>query len=124
MDMKRILIVDDFKPGRTVLREKLEMQGYDCQEVGNGLEALQTLQTSPFDLVITDNKMPVMTGLELIQALATQPIEQRPPIILLTGHPSHLLYTEARKAGALGIFKKPVEDRELFSEITNILKSR
>jgi len=121
--MKRILIVDDFEPGRLVLREKLEMHGYACQEVENGLEALETLQTKPFDLVITDNKMPVMTGLELIQSLATQPIEQRPPIILLTGHPSHLLYSEARKAGVLGIFKKPVEDHELFSEIASILKS-
>jgi CheY-like chemotaxis protein len=124
MDKKRILIVDDFKPGRVVLREKLEMQGYACQEEENGLAALQTLQTKPFDLVITDNKMPVMTGLELIQALATQPIEQGPPIILLTGHPSHLLYSEARQAGVLGVFKKPYEDRELFSEISSILQSR
>ncbi len=122
--MKRILIVDDFEPGRRVLREKLEMRGYACQEVENGLEALETLQTTHFDLVITDNKMPIMTGLELVQSLAKQPSEQRPPIIILTGNPSHDLNSEARQAGALGIFKKPYEDQELFSEITSILKSR
>jgi len=122
--MKQILIVDDFEPVRLVLREKLEMQGYACQEVANGLEALDALQTTHFDLVITDNKMPIMTGLELVQSLAKQPSEQRPPIILLTGNPSHHLYCEARQAGALGVFKKPYEDRELFSEISSILNFR
>ncbi|MEX2493542.1 MAG: response regulator [Nitrospirales bacterium] len=123
-EMKRILIVDDFQPARIVLREKLEMRGYACEEVENGLEALDTLQTTHFDLVITDNKMPIMTGLELVQSLAKQPSEQRPPIILLTGNPSDHLYNEAREAGVLGVFKKPYEDRELFSEITGILNSR
>ena len=56
--MKQILIVDDFEPGRLLLREKLEMQGYVCQEVENGLEALEILQTKHFDLVLTDNQMP------------------------------------------------------------------
>jgi CheY-like chemotaxis protein len=122
--MNRILIVDDFQPARIVLREKLEMRGYACQEAANGLEALETLQTTHFDLVITDNKMPIMTGLELVQSLTKQPSEQRPPIILVTGHPSHHLYSEARQAGVLGVFKKPYEDRELFSEISGILNSR
>ncbi len=121
--MKRILIVDDFKPGRLVLRERLEIQGYACQEVGNGLEALETLQVKHFDLVITDNKMPIMTGLELIQALAKQPREQRPPVVLLTGNPSRHLFVEARQAGVQSIFKKPYDDRELFSEISSLLKS-
>jgi two-component system chemotaxis response regulator CheY len=122
--MKRILIVDDMEPVRLVLREKLEMQGYTCQEAENGMEALESLQTTQFDLVITDNQMPVMTGLELIQSLANKPTEQRPPIILLTGHPSHHLYSEAQQAGALGVFKKPYEERELFSEISSILELR
>ena len=119
--MKRILIVDDFEPGRLVLREKLKVQGYACQEVENGLLALETLQTKCFDLIITDNRMPVMTGLELIQALARQPDEARPPVILLTGHPSSDLFREAREAGASVTLSKPYEDQELFSEITRIL---
>ena len=119
--MKRILIVDDFEPGRLLLREKLEMQGYACQEVENGLVGLETLQTKHFDLVITDNSMPVMTGLELIQALAKQPSTSRPPLILLTGNPSSDLFREAQRAGARVTLSKPYEDRELLSEITRIL---
>ncbi len=122
--MKRILIVDDFEPGRLVLRKSLEKQGYVCQEAENGLEALQTLRATYFDLVITDNTMPVMTGLEFIQFLAQQPPAQQPPVILLTGTPSRYLYDEARLAGAQGIFNKPYDAQILFSEISSILQSR
>ena len=56
--MRRILIVDDFEPGRVVLRERLEMQGYACQEVGNGSAALKAMETDRFDLVITPQGKP------------------------------------------------------------------
>ncbi len=98
--MKHILLVDDYQTGRQMLREWLEIQGYACQEVGNGLEALEILESKDFDLVITDNKMPIMTGLELIQSLARKPPEQRTPIILLTGQLSLDLYNQAQQAGA------------------------
>jgi CheY-like chemotaxis protein len=122
--MKRILIVDDFELGRLVLREKLEMQGYTCQEVENGSEALKNLQTSQFDLVITDNQMPVMTGLEMIQSLANNSNDQQPPIILLTGNPSNNLCSEARKAGVQAVFPKPYDERDLSLEIIRILEPR
>jgi len=122
--MKKILIVDDFEAGRLVLRERLELEGYACQEVENGLEALETLQAKKFDLVITDNKMPKMTGLELIQALSQQTKDQRPAIILLTGHPSLEVYREARRAEVFAIFKKPYDFRELFLKIHSALTAR
>lgn len=122
--MKRILIVDDFEAGRLVLRERLELEGYACQEVENGLEALETLQAKKFDLVITDNKMPKMTGLELIQSLAQLPKDQRPAIILLTGHPTHEVYQEARRAKVYATFKKPYDFQELFLKITSALDYR
>ncbi len=122
--MKRILIVDDFESGRLVLRERLELEGYACQEVENGLEALETLQAKTFDLVITDNKMPKMTGLELIQALTQQPKDQQPTIILLTGHPSLEVYKEARRAKVFAIFKKPYDFQELILKIHSALEYR
>ena len=122
--MKRILIVDDFEAGRLVLRKLLELKGYACQEAGNGLEALETLQTKKFDLVITDNKMPEMTGLELIQSLAQRPKDQRPTIILLTGHPSQEVYHEAQRADVWAIFKKPYDFQELFLKISSALDYR
>ena len=122
--MKQILIVDDFESGRHILREQLERQGYACQEVEHGSEALRAMQNERFDLVITDNQMPVMTGLQLLQSLAERPEGQRPPVILLTGNLSDQLCDAARKAGASAVLQKPYNDRELISEIARILENR
>ena len=123
-EMKRILIVDDFEPGRLVLRERLEIQGYLCHEAENGAEALKAIQTKPFDLVITDNHMPVMTGLQMLQCLADWPDDQQPPVIMLTGHLSNELSNSAQAAGACTILEKPYNAQELVSEITRILEPR
>ena len=100
------------------------MQGYACQEVEHGSEALRAIQTKHFDLVITDNEMPVMTGLQLLQCLAEKPEDQRPPVILLTGNLSDDLCYAAQRAGARAVLTKPYQDQELFSEITRILEPR
>jgi two-component system chemotaxis response regulator CheY len=121
---KRILLVDDFEPGRLVLRERLEMQGYVCQEVENGSEALKAIETERFDLVITDNTMPIMTGLQMVQCLAERPEDQRPPVIFLTGHLSVQLAKAAQAAGACAVLQKPYKDQDLLTEITRVLESR
>jgi two-component system chemotaxis response regulator CheY len=121
---KRILLVDDFEPGRLVLRERLEMQGYVCQEVENGSEALKAIETERFDLVITDNTMPIMTGLQMVQCLAERPEDQRPPVIFLTGHLSDQLAKAAQAAGACAVLQKPYKDQALLTEITRVIESR
>lgn len=120
--MKQILIVDDFEPARRVLRERLEIQGYVCQEAEDGSKALRAMKTKQFDLVITDNQMPVMTGLQLLQYLFERPEDQRPPVIFLTGHPSNELTNAAQAAGACAVLEKPYNDQELISEITRALE--
>ena len=122
--MRRILLVDDFEPARLVLRERLEMQGYACQEAENGSAALKAIETDRFDLVITDNEMPVMTGIQLLQYLAERPEDQPPPVIFLTGRPSNELSNAAQAAGACAVLEKPYQDQELLSEITRILEPR
>jgi len=122
--MKRILIADDFEPGRLALRERLEIQGYLCHEVENGAEALKAIQTNPFDLVITDNHMPVMTGLQMLRCLSERTDDQQPPVIMLTAHASNELSKYAKAAGACAVLEKPCNTQELISEISRILKSR
>jgi len=122
--MKRILIVDDFQPARLILRERLEIQGYLCHEVENGAEALEAIQMKPFDLVITDNHMPVMTGLQMLRYLADRPDDQQPPVIMLTGHASNELSNFAQAAGACAVLEKPFNPKTLISEITRILELR
>jgi len=100
------------------------MYGFACQEVENGAEALKAIQTKPFDLVITDNHMPVMTGLQMLQCLAEWPDDQQLPVIMLTGHPSNELSNAAQAAGAFAVLEKPYNTQELISEISRILEPR
>jgi CheY-like chemotaxis protein len=64
--MARILVVDDDATLLSLLTTLLRHQGHSVDDAGNGAEALAVMQTAPYDLLITDMNMPVMTGLELI----------------------------------------------------------
>jgi CheY-like chemotaxis protein len=65
----RILVVDDDKTVRLLLRTILEHRGHAVVEAENGAEGLQYYRAAPADLVITDIQMPVMDGLQMIKAL-------------------------------------------------------
>ncbi|WP_447969705.1 response regulator [Nitrospira sp. M1] len=119
--MKKILIVDDYASSRDILRIRLEMRGYFCQEVKNGAEALTAIQNRHYDLVITDHEMPVMTGLKLLTCLAEMPEAQQPPIIFITGQLNHEIHQAARHAGASAVLLKPFADYELMLEVNKIL---
>ena len=67
--MARILVVDDDKVMRLLLRAMLERQGHSVVEAENGDEGLSYYRAAPTDLVITDIQMPVMDGLQMIKAL-------------------------------------------------------
>lgn len=72
--MKKVLIVDDDPSTRFVLRLILEREGYAVVEAGNGQAALDMIAPDPLpDIVMTDLMMPVMTGVELIRRLRSNP---------------------------------------------------
>ena len=62
----RILIVEDEATTANLIRHWLEVEGYSCQTALNGVEALERLKQSPFDLMISDITMPKLTGVELL----------------------------------------------------------
>lgn len=69
MKMIKLLVVDDEENIRILFREELEEEGYVIETASNGLEALEKLKTAPFDIVILDIKMPVMDGIEALNAI-------------------------------------------------------
>ena len=105
--MQRILLVDDNTIARSWLREFLEDMGYACKEAENGAIALDLLQAGHFNLVITDNQMPVMSGLELLENLQTNSSFKSIPTILLTGELTESVRSRAVRAGVKEIFNKP-----------------
>ena len=117
--MKKVLLIDDDTQARAALRSVLESQQLECIEVGNGSEAIQWLTTQDADLIISDNQMPVLSGLDFLDQVQLQEkIPNEPPIILLSGHLNQEEKNRARKAGAFAILDKPCN----FSEFLSIVQ--
>ncbi len=121
--MKKVLLVDDDKSAREALHLVLESQHLECIEVGNGSEALKWLATNQADLIISDNQMPVLTGLDFIDQiqLHQNPVNEY-PIILLSGHLNEQDKHRARKAGVFAILDKPCNFSEFLSMVQLALK--
>jgi CheY-like chemotaxis protein len=83
--LKRILIVEDDRDLRFVIRMILERAGYEVAEAGNGLAALESIGAEPPDLIIADLTMPVMSGVELVDQLRANPATVSIPVVLLSG---------------------------------------
>lgn len=116
--MKRILLVDDHHMARQTLKLLLEARGYQIEEAENGAEALTLLQQHlPFDLVISDNQMPVMTGLEFLQHLAQQSYLSTHPVILYSGNLTQELELQARQLGVFAVLSKPYKINELLEKV-------
>jgi DNA-binding NtrC family response regulator len=107
----RVLIVDDEKHQRDILQMILESEGYESVSARNGRHALQTLRDQAFDVVLTDLKMPDMSGIELLTAL----LKAQPGlcVILMTAHGSIGSAVDAMRKGAFDYLTKPLEKDEL-----------
>ena len=108
---KRILIVDDDESLRWVTQAQLQQSGYEVAAAENGASALEQIRSVPPDLVITDLKMPGMSGLELLKAIRAQYPEIL--VIVVTAFGTVENAVEAMKAGAYDYILKPVNMDEL-----------
>jgi putative two-component system response regulator len=107
----RLLVVDDMEAVRLALEDCLRLHGYDVVTAASGAEALQLLRSQHFDLLLTDQAMPGLSGIELAEAAAR--IHPDVPIVLLTGHPDVELARASLQRGASDFVTKPVNVREL-----------
>jgi CheY-like chemotaxis protein len=117
--MKKVLLVDDDLHAREALRLVLESQQLECIEVGNGSEAIDWLSTQQADLIISDNQMPILTGLEFIDQIQQhEHVSHQIPVILLSGHLEEQDKNRARQAGVFAILDKPCN----FSQFLSIVQ--
>jgi len=103
----RLLIVDDEPLIRAILLESLGLEGYECREAGGGEEALHILEEQQFDALISDLRMPGMSGLELLEA--ARPKYPRLTFLIATGVDSVRVGVEAMKKGAADYLLKPFQ---------------
>ncbi|WP_228556808.1 MULTISPECIES: sigma-54 dependent transcriptional regulator [Myxococcus] len=118
----RVLVVDDDAGVRFTLKEMLRsLRGVEVEQAEDGAAALEKLAARPFDLVITDLRMPRMDGLELVRRVSATP--RAPRLIVITAHGSERFAVEAVKAGAYDYFRKPFDVDELLAVVTRALES-
>ncbi len=105
-----ILLVDDEPKIRGALSAALRDERHDVTATGSPREALRLLNERPFDLLVIDNLMPEMTGLELIREISsTMAAGERPEILMMTAHATIESAIEAMKLGAVDYLQKPFE---------------
>ncbi|MBS2011548.1 MAG: sigma-54-dependent Fis family transcriptional regulator [Deltaproteobacteria bacterium] len=106
-----VLVVDDDLAIGTVLVALLEQRGYGALHVATAEEAVRVLDTRPFDIVLSDIRMPGMDGMALLDHVTAR--FPGLPVVLLTAHGSVTLAVDAMKRGAADFVQKPFERDEI-----------
>ncbi|MDQ1330514.1 MAG: two-component system, NtrC family, response regulator, partial [Thermodesulfobacteriota bacterium] len=109
--METILIVDDEKNYPLILSAVLEEEGYETLTANNGLAALDIIKNSDIDLVLTDMKMPLIDGIELLERIKLTDPDL--PVIMMTAHGTVEKAVEAMQKGAYNYILKPFDNERL-----------
>ncbi|HBB94094.1 MAG TPA: hypothetical protein DC054_01770 [Blastocatellia bacterium] len=117
-----ILVVDDDKPQRDILEEILTKDGYGVTTANSGEAALKIFRERRFDLVLTDQKMSGMDGIELLKNLLV--CDPYLPCILMTAHGSIDSAKKALRHGAFDYLEKPYERDVLLEIVRNALRNK
>jgi len=113
-----ILVVEDGKTQREMLRDFLENEGHAVMEGADGEEGLEHVRNHHFDLLLLDYKMPGMSGMDVLKAVKA--INPEIDVVIITAHGTIETAVEAMKAGALDYIMKPLELDELLLQIERI----
>jgi len=115
--MSKILIIDDERSIRRALREILEFEKFDIEEAENGKQGLEKVQSEDFDLVFCDIKMPLMDGMEVLEAIKKADIDV--PVIMISGHGNIETAVESIKNGAFDFIEKPLDLNRILVTVRN-----
>ena len=115
----RILFVDDDAFTRKIINSALTSRGFQTRLADSAVAALAILRTEPIDIVLTDQQMPGLSGLDLMRKMRDEGFDT--PVILLTGTGSVEMAVSAVRSGAVHYLTKPVDPHDLQQLITDIL---
>jgi DNA-binding NtrC family response regulator len=118
----RLLVVDDEEPQRVMLANILGRAGYDVTTAENGREALNQLGCGRFDLMLTDQRMPVMDGLQLLEE--AHRVDAELPVVLMTAYGTVSTAVQAMKRGAADYLTKPFERDELLLVVQKSIRQK
>ena len=119
-----ILVVDDVKPNRQLLRAHLTDTGCEVREASDGIEALALIKASEPDLILLDISMPGMDGLRLCRMVKQDPRWRLIPVVLITAHVDRSTRLAGLAAGADDFITKPFDAEEVIVRSQVLLRQR
>ncbi|MDA8241669.1 MAG: response regulator [Nitrospiraceae bacterium] len=119
MNKKKVLVIDDEDIVRTSCSRTLAPAGFEVRLARNGVEGLKILEEGPFDLVLTDLKMPDMDGIEVLRKIK----EGWPAVevIIITGYQTVDTAVKSIKLGAFDYIEKPFTPDALITAVSKAL---
>lgn len=120
---KTVLVVDDDDPIRRMLTRLLGISEHKfvVHEACDGASALAELSSTDFDLILLDQMMPDMSGLDVLQELRKGQRNRETTVIMLTAHTDHKQVMASLEAGANFYISKPFEPQELLDKVAECL---
>lgn len=121
MGKKLIMVIDDSRSLREVVRIALVSAGYEVVEAGDGADALAKLGDRKFHLMICDVNMPVMDGITFVRKLKQEPRHRFVPIIMLTTETRENRKLEGQQAGARAWVVKPFRPEQMLQAVSKLI---
>ena len=117
--MTKILIIDDEKPIRNTLREILEYEKFQVDDAEDGIQGIESVKTTDYDVVLCDIKMPKMDGTEVLEKILE--IKPATSVVMISGHGNIETAVDALKKGAFDYIAKPLDLNRLLVTVRNAL---
>jgi len=118
----KVLVVDDEEVIRKGICRVMEGRGYQAESSESGFGAIEKLQKAPFNIVITDLKMPGMDGIEVLKAIKI--LQPDVPVIIITGYSTVDTAVDAMKNGAFDYIAKPFTPKQIIEMVEKALEQR
>jgi DNA-binding NtrC family response regulator len=120
--MKRVLIIEDDEGMRSLLKDFLEEEGYAADVAKDGLEVFRKISQGAFDLVITDIRMPGISGLDILSAI--KKFQPELSVIIITAFGGEEVYQRSLARGADGYLEKPIHFDKLRTLINDLVSAK
>ena len=120
MNKDKILIVDDESDIALILKLQLEDAGYSTVRARDGVEALECLARTKFELVLLDIKMPRMDGMQVLNRVMEE--NETQAVIMMTAHGSEDVAVDAMKKGAIDYIAKPFSTEEIVKKVAHAIR--
>ncbi len=118
----KILVVDDEESLREICKDALKDEGYQVYQAENGQNALSLIESNDIDLIISDLRMPVMNGLELLEEIKKKKLEI--DFLVMTGFATIETAVECMKMGAADYLPKPFNINHLLVKVSKVVQDR